>query len=352
MWRPLSLIKRLLVTYIFNKHITIKKFLNLILIAIQHQFIKNSIVKGYPTRLVIDPVNICNLKCPLCPTGQNKKTQPKGKMKLEDFKKIIDELGDYLYEIDLFNWGEPFLNKEIYRMIKYAKEKNIKIKISSNLTCIEKSEIKKIVESGLDELIVSLDGASQESLEKYRCGSNFDKVISNIIEIRKEKKKLNKKYPIITWQFLIMRHNEHEIEKAKKIAKKLGVRIDFRAMRTDMGQEIFENDKTKIEKYSKWLPSQEIYSRFDYKKHKKKANMKTCMFLWTQSTISWDGTIYPCCAVYDYKYNFGNMFKDGSFQKVWNNEKYQQARQTIKEKKVINPSLVCSPCMLNGFIDY
>ena len=350
--RSLELIKRLLRTYIFNKHVTPKKFLNLIKIGVQHQFLKNPVVKGYPTRLVIDPINICNLKCPLCPTGQGKNGQPKGTMKLNHFKQIIDELGDYLYEIDLFNWGEPFLNKNIYEMIKYANEKNVKVKISSNLSCLEKEDINKIALSELDTLIVSLDGASQESLNKYRCGADFKRVIENIKGIEKQKKILKKNSPEIIWQFLIMKHNEHEIEKAKKMAKKLRISIDFRPVRTDLGQEIFENDKTKIEKYQKWLPSKDVYSRFDYKKKKKKSKLKTCMFLWTQSTISWDGTVYPCCAVYDFKYNFGNMFKEGSFRKIWNNKMYQEARKIVRDKKVINSSNVCSPCMLNGFIDY
>ena len=102
----------------------------------------------------------------------------------------------------------------------------------------------------------------------------------------------------------------------------------------------------------KWLPSKDIFSRFNYRKKQKKNKMKTCLFLWTQSVISWDGEVYPCCAVYDKKYSFGNIFKDGSFMNVWNNKKYQTARRTVKTKKVIDSSLVCSPCMKNGFIDY
>jgi radical SAM protein with 4Fe4S-binding SPASM domain len=287
----------------------------------------------------------------LCPTGQGNKSQPKGKMEFSQFKKIIDELGDYLYEIDLFNWGEPFLNKEIYKMIKYSKDKNIKVNISSNLSSIDQKDAEKIVDSGLSRLIVSLDGASQESLNKYRSGADFEKIISNIKAIKKEKYRKKRKEPKIIWQFLVMRQNENEIGKARKMAKQLGIEIEFRPVRTDLGKEIFENDKTKVEKYRKWLPSKETYSRFNYRKKKKKAKIKTCMFLWTQSTISWNGAVYPCCAVYDYKYNFGNMFKD-KFMSIWNNKKYQEARKIVRTKKVTNPSIVCAPCMLNGFIDY
>ena len=171
-----GLLKKILQTYVFNKYIGLKKLSNFFVIGIQHQFLKNSKIVGYPTRLVIDPINLCNLKCPLCPTGQGKTGQPKGRMKLSDFKKIIDELGDYLYEIDLFNWGEPFLNNKIYEIINYAHQKRIQVNISSNLSSFDKKNAKKLVESGLDNLIVSLDGASQESLTKYRCGGDFEKI--------------------------------------------------------------------------------------------------------------------------------------------------------------------------------
>ncbi|MDD5192067.1 MAG: radical SAM protein [Candidatus Nanoarchaeia archaeon] len=352
MSRYYSLIKRLLKTYVFNRHVTPKKFMNLVLIAFQHGFIKNSRVLGYPTRLVIEPINICNLKCPLCPTGQGNKAQPRGKIRLSDFKLIINELGDYLYEIDLFNWGEPFLNPEIYSMVSYARSKNIRVKISTNFNTLKPGEIKKIVKSGLSSIIISLDGASQESLDKYRTGSNFEKVILNIRALVLEKKKQNSRYPKIIWQFLIMKHNEHEIDKAKKIAEQLGIEIEFRPVRTDLGKEIFENDKKKIEDYKEWLPSRDIYSRFDYKNKKRKVRIKTCMFLWTQSAIGWDGEVFPCCAVYDYKYSFGNMFKEGRFKNVWNNYKYKEARKMVRTRKITDSSIVCGPCMVNGFIDF
>ena len=107
--RLIDLAKR----FIFSKNVTLKKFLNFCIISLQSSAIKNSYVIGYPVELVMDPSNLCNLHCPLCPTGQGRNERSKGKMSFVNFRKIIDELGAYLYRVDLHNWGEPFLNDEI-----------------------------------------------------------------------------------------------------------------------------------------------------------------------------------------------------------------------------------------------
>ena len=105
--------------------------------------------------LVIDPSNICNLHCPLCPTGQGRSDRSKGKMSFVNFRRIIDELGAYLYRVDLHNWGEPLLNDEIYRMISYARAHNIEVRVSSNLNVIDWVKAEKLVKSGLDVLITN-----------------------------------------------------------------------------------------------------------------------------------------------------------------------------------------------------
>ena len=203
-------IKKLLTSFIFNKHVTLKKLINLGLIFIQHQFIKNSKVKGYPVRLVIEPTNICNLSCPLCPAGLDNKAHERGMMKLEEFKKIIDEVGDYLYEIDLYNFGESLLNPEVYDMIKYASDHNIKTNLSTNLNVVN---VEKLVNSGLSKLIVSADGASHQTYKQYRVYGNYNRVMKNMEAVIAKKEELRKKYPKIVWQFIVMKHNEHEIQK-------------------------------------------------------------------------------------------------------------------------------------------
>ena len=234
--------------FVFSKNVTFRKFLNFCIISLQYAIIKPARVIGYPVELVIDPCDICNLHCPLCPTGQGRSDRSKGKMSFENFRKIIDELGPYLYRIDLHNWGEPLFNDEIYRMISYAKASNIEVRVSSNLNLINKVKAEKLVKSGLDVLIVSLDGASQETYMQYRKGGNFDKVTNGIKMIKELKTELSTSKPFIIWQFLVMRHNEHEISLVKRIVKELEVnQLDLLAIHCDMGREIFWDDRTRFE---------------------------------------------------------------------------------------------------------
>ncbi len=306
---------------------------------------------GYPIKLTIDACNICNLHCPLCPTGQGRTDRSKGKMSFDDFRRIIDELGAYIYTVDLHNWGEPLLNNELYNMISYARARRIEVRVSSNLNVIDRMKAEKLVKSGLDVLIVSLDGASQESYMQYRVGGQFNKVINGIKMITEIKKELNTSKPFIIWQFLVNRHNEHEISKAKTIAKKLAVdKLIIAGINCDMGRELFWDGKTKIEKNANWLPRNELFLRYDLKTGKHKNRPKMCRYLWRESVINPNGSVSPCCVLYDEKYDFGNAF-DISFKHVWNNDKYQQARKIVKTKKIDKSDLlnVCSYCIKNDF---
>jgi hypothetical protein len=131
---------------------------------------KKSRILGYPTHMTVDVTNICNLRCPLCPTGVGAPGREKGSMSFSLFKKIIDETGKYLISIDLFNWGEPLLNKETYKMIAYANKKHIVTSVSTNFNFLSEKLAEQLILSGLDILILSIDGASQESYEQYRVG--------------------------------------------------------------------------------------------------------------------------------------------------------------------------------------
>ncbi|MBT3985306.1 radical SAM protein [archaeon] len=335
----------------FNRGFTIKKFLNFVLIYSQMKIFKNSRVYGKPYRLIIDPVNICNLKCSLCPTGANSPGRKKCSMKFEEFKKIIDEMGDYLYSIDLYNWGEPFLNKDIFKMIRYARRKNIIVHISSNLNIFDEKNAEKLVDSRLDYLVVSLDGGSQETYEQYRIGGNFDQVIKNIKLVVQKKKEKKSKFPVICWQLLVMKQNEGELEKVKKMAKEIGVDIlDFKPIRADLGHEVLKSDKEKYDSAKEFLPEDEKLSRFDYNKKKRSNKVTNCLYLWSSMTINPDGGVSPCCSTYEDVFDFGNILTDG-FKKVWNNENYVESRKLIAKGKEPKVKTVCYSCYKNGIVD-
>jgi len=291
---------------------------------------KSDKVYGHPYKLTVETGNLCNLRCALCPMRWGSKTDvPRGFLSFKVFKKTIDELGKYLIEIDLFNWGEPFLNKDIFKIIKYAESKKIAVTVSSNLTYSNKDYAKKIVDSGLSHLIVSLDGASQETAEKYKRGTNFERVIKNMAKITEVKKKFNKKRPVVTWRILVNKYNENDIPRARELAKSLGVAFSLGCIRCDTAKEIFMSLAEQYENIRPWLPSDERYSMYDYSKRRKKMVLcNDCSFLWTQSVINWDGSVLPCCTIFDPIYKFGNMLET-PFRAIWNNEKYTSSRRLI-----------------------
>ena len=138
-------------------------------------------VLNYPFSLIIDPTSICTLHCPLCPTGQGNTSRPRGSLRYADFKKLIDEVGDFLVTVNFTNWGEPFLNKDIFSMIRYCKQKGIPYtSLDSNLNTFYSNDTETLVLSGLDRLTASIDGASQKTYEIYRKGGDFELAVSNL----------------------------------------------------------------------------------------------------------------------------------------------------------------------------
>lgn len=350
-----SLLKRISNIYrspytFVKKHHTFRRMLNLILIAIQKK-IRSSYVFGYPYFLVVEPTNICNLKCPLCPTGRGLKGREKGKMSLANFKKIIDELGTYAYSIRLENWGEPLLNEEIFDMIAYAKSKKIATSFNTNLNFFDEHSAAKLILSGLDHIKISLDGTSGESYAKYRVGGNFNKVVENIRLLLKKRESLNKKNPFTEVQFIVMKHNEGEIDLMKKFCSDLGVDSLFiEKVHPDMREEFFNTDIQSIDSYKDWLPCENEYSIFDYDKKTRKSKTKFCSFLWTTTVVNWDGSVIPCCGIYDECYDFGNFFKDG-FSRVWNGQRYKASRLLIGKRKKSDIHTFCLNCFKRQVIN-
>lgn len=303
-----------------------------------------------PYVLGVDTGNICNLKCPLCPTGMESKTIKRGMLKFETFKKVIDEIGRGLKELNLFNWGEPFLNKDLIRMITYARSKNKKVRIttSTNLNYLTDDLAEGLIRSGLDELLVSLDAATAKTYAIYRRSGDFKTVLDNLKKLIEIKKSHSKSKLKIILNYLVFRHNEHEIEKAKELAKSLGLEIRIGKMRTEMETEITKPIEESIKKYEEWIPVNKEYSAYDVTKGKRIKELKTCKKPWREVELNWDGTITPCCYIYDIeKHGFGNLNKN-SFMDIWNNKLYIAARRIILGKKT-SIETVCHICKKHGY---
>lgn len=331
---------------VLSKYSTLKKAYNLILAQLQWRFLKNTRVRTYPVMLTVCPGNICNLNCALCPTGQNDRGRKKGFLKFERFKKLMDECGPYLYHLHLYNWGEPLLNKEIFKMVRYSKRFKLKVIISTNLKYFNDKICSELVDSGVDDIIVSLDGASQASVNRYQVGNNFKEVIDNMKRLVDRKKELKLNTPHITWRFLVNSFNEGEIEQAKTISQKIGVdKIRFNKFRCDMGNELLLNSEEQFVNAEEWLPADESLSMYDYSKKEKK-KIRGCRWLWLQSSINWNGSVSPCCAVWHEKFDFGNA-SDTSFFQIWNSSDYLEARKIARGEKIDSTKNICSICYSN-----
>ncbi|VVB83572.1 Coenzyme PQQ synthesis protein E [uncultured archaeon] len=309
----------------FIKYVLLHPFrlINLLKINFSKR-LKLTQIWGFPSTLMIEPTNICNLKCPLCPTGAGLIKREKGFLTFSNFKKVIDESFPYIFHLRLWNWGEPLLNKEIFKMISYAKKKNLFVNLSTNSNFLDKEISQKIILSGLDELIISLDGASEETYKTYRKGGDFNKVINSIRFLISERKRLNCKVPYVKLQFIIMKSNENEIAKIKYLAKNLDV--DELSFKTVGIMDYFSKENIK-----KYIPTNKKYSRYLLNSGEVVSKEKVkngCDFLWNEAVVNWDGSMVPCCFDMNNHHLFGNAFIT-PLRENWNNKQYVSFRKAI-----------------------
>jgi len=291
-----------------------------------------------PASYVIEPANFCNLRCPVCPTGSGKLNRPPRLMSLDEFKMIIDQIEDYSSKISLFNYGEPFLNKDIFEMIKYAADRKMFVKISTNGQLLDKNVCLKIVKSGLQRLIVSFDGIDDETLNKYRLGANANKTIDALKNIKEAKDELKSETPVVEVQFLLMKHNEHQKEEMAKLAKDLGADIYAEKSLNLYGRSEFQD------KMTDFLPVNSL-SRYEKKEDGswmlKGELVNDCWYIRNATVINSNGEVAPCC--YDLYSNFimGNVFRE-PIKSIWKGDKYRSFRKRIwKDRTSIS---MCEAC--------
>ncbi len=284
---------------------------------------------GFSGKLIIEPTNICNLKCPLCPTAHNM-LRKKGTLGLEEFKYMVDDIAPVTKSINMNFAGEPLLNKDIFKMSKYAESKGIKTMLSTNTTILDRY-LDEIFESEISRMIVCLDGASKETHESYRIGSDFERIKENIRLLCREKKGRNLAKPQITLQFVVMKHNEHEVGDIIEIARSLGV-DNLNLKTVSLGSWVNVDKRVQLAK--KWLPSNQEYSRYEIKDEtpQVKSRPKICGWLF-QSVILWNGDVTMCCYDFNGEIVIGNIFKE-PFQKIWNSARYKKIRKDIVRREL------------------
>ncbi len=314
-----------------------KRFINLIKVVLSYRLsiiTRKPVVWGLPLSYSIEPTNLCNLKCPECPSGLGTLTRAKGLMNFDFFKEIVDEIARTGFYIQLYFQGEPYLNKHLPGMINYAKEKNIYVSVSTNGTFITGKNVDTIINSEPDKLIFSIDGMDEESYQVYRQGGTFKRADEGLKLLIEKKQSLRKKKPFIELQFIVMKHNEHQIDEVFEYGKKL--KVDKVLLKT---VQISNKDN-----FDTLLPVNEEYRRYELKNGdvRLKGKIKNqCFALWRTSVITWDGKIVPCCFDKDAVFQIDSL-NGKPFNEIWKSKTYQSFRKKIlKNRKGVE---MCSNC--------
>lgn len=278
--------------------------------------------KGMPMSIAIEPTTSCNLRCPECPSGLRSFTRPTGMLQDALFEKVIDELHSNLSYLIFYFQGEPYLHPHFLNLVQYASQKNVYTATSTNAHYLNDKNAEATVRSGLDRLIISIDGTSQDTYQSYRVGGSLEKVVEGTRNIIAWKKKLRSRTPHVIFQFLVVKPNEHEIPEVYRLAHDLGV--DEVKLKT---AQIYD-----YQHGSPLIPTQEKYSRYrklsDGTYAIKNSFDNHCWKMWHSCVVTWDGKVVPCCFDKDAHYVLGDV-NHQSFEDIWRSEKYNQFRASL-----------------------
>lgn len=256
-------------------------------------------------------------------------------MDLDMFKDLIGKNYKSLAYLVLYNLGEPFLYEGVFDMIKFAVSQNIYVKVSTNGFFKEKDTILRILDSGLDEILISLDFLDSQSYQRFKNKDVFLQVTNNIKDIIKYRG--SRKKPFVAVQFLLVKHKRKSVEEIKSLSQSLGVDdILFKKVRLDDNifheyREILPDDKNQI---------RDVYCK------RLNARRFSCLRPWISLVVLWDGTIVPCCLDFNADYPMGNLNQD-SLAGIWNSIGFVKFRNTLLAKEP--QTRLCAGCSLKGY---
>lgn len=315
--------RMLLYLRIAARHLTWTKLRNFIDTEIDYRLARE-VCKGRPWSAKIEPTNLCNLDCTYCPRADA--PYGLGRMPLDTFSRIIDEIKSHTFIVALHLWGEPLLHRQLPDMIRYAVDNGIGTYISSNFNLLTREQAAALIASRLDLLTVCVDGSDQASYEVFRKGGTLSKVLRNIelfLEVRAE---MRSSKPFVELQFVVTPQTQDDVARVRALARELGV-DSFKAKPV---YPILVESKGEFV-----LPSGEQYYPI-----RRRSRRKTCWWLWRTITIGWDGSVLPCCRVM-FSSAVGNVVTE-RLGEVWNNERYQQLRSTFRAGRAgARPCNIC-----------
>lgn len=290
---------------------------------------------GVPMTISFEPTTACNLRCPECPSGLRAFSRDTGNLKQDFFRETIDQISQTLLYLIFYFQGEPYINPGFLDMVKYAHDKGLYTITSTNAHFLNDENAKKTIESGLDRIIISVDGTTQEVYEQYRKEGKLENVLKGAENLIRWKHKMKSKTPHIIFQFLVVKPNEHQIPDLFALAKKMGV--DEVKLKTAQVYD-YKNGNPLI-------PDNDIYARYkklpDGTYDIKNKLLDHCWKLWHACVITWDGLVVPCCFDKDATHQLGDL-KTHSFKTIWKGQQYESFRtQLLGGRKNID---ICTNC--------
>jgi radical SAM protein with 4Fe4S-binding SPASM domain len=279
--------------------------------------------RAMPMSLSIEPTTSCNLRCPECPSGLRSFSRPTGMLEPEQLDRLLQEIGGHLVYANLYFQGEPYLHPAMDHLVALCRQHGIYTSTSTNAHFLRPERAEAIVASGLDRLIISIDGMTQETYSSYRVGGRLDKVLEgtqNVLDARRKSK--NKSTPHIVWQFLVVGPNEHEVPEIRKMAKASGVdELVIKTAQLDDPHDAHPllTKDPKLRRYDR--QSSGIWKL-------RNALDDECWRMWQGCVMTWDGQVVPCCFDKDAEHAMGKIGPQ-SFEEIWFSEEYQAFRQQI-----------------------
>jgi radical SAM protein with 4Fe4S-binding SPASM domain len=256
-------------------------------------------------------------------------------MKQDFFSKVLDEMHHRLIYLIFYFQGEPYIHPKFLDMVKYAHQKGIYTITSTNGHFLHPENAKKTVESGLDRILISVDGSTQEVYEQYRKEGHLETVLEGARNLVKAKQEANSSTPHIVFQMLVVKPNEHQIGEVKRLATEIGIN----EVKLKTAQVYDYEDGNAL------IPDQSKYSRYykgkDEKWHVKNKLLNQCWKLWHACVITWDGMVVPCCFDKDAIHRLGNL-KENSFASIWKGNAYQQFREQLLQGR--DKIEICTNC--------
>jgi len=275
-------------------------------------------------------------------------SRDKGIMDIQLYQNLVDQIAPTLYYLNLCFQGEPYLHPQFMEMVSYAKSKKIYVSTSTNGHFLTPENARATLESGLDKLIISLDGTDAGSYDQYRTGGNFNTVITGIKEIVRQKKEAGSKKPRVILQFLLLKSNQHQVKDIRQFGKEMGV--DMVGLKTAQFYEFEEGnplmpDDLQFSRYKKSKTDPEGHTLYEIRNRLP----NHCFRMWSSCVVTWDGFVVPCCFDKDAAYRMGNL-NENSFSEIWKNETSREFRKKIlSSRKSID---ICTNCTEGVGITY